>query len=312
MPLSAGAASGLALGDLGQPFSLPKGIPVEWKAATNALPPKVAIYKTIPHPFSPAVVGSVMALGGWTMQQRTNVPGRARVAGDKDLLHFENADGIGYLSIYPPSGIITYLNEKARTSGTGYPKGVPDEEETLRLGREFLKKLEISERDLVKKANGALHVYRGRQTQGRHGVEEVISRDVYFIRQVDGIPFNGIGSYGGVELSLGDNGKVAELRVVWPGLKPMELLPVATAKEIMDSLKNGRAVIAAGETTDVILGTMKELTKITVNKVIPVYSGSSMHEPKEIIHPFASLEITAHFAKTNYTAVLNCPLVIGK
>ncbi|HEY0552166.1 MAG TPA: hypothetical protein VGF13_21375 [Verrucomicrobiae bacterium] len=311
LPLVVGAADEVALGELGEPFLLPKGNLVEWKVAANRISSTVTIYKAERNQFSATVVSNVMALGKWTMQQRTDIPGRPRNP-EKDFLHFQNKDGIGYLTVHPRYGFIDYLDEQARTAMGARARGVPNEKETVQFGREFLKKLEISERELAKKADGTPRTYGGQRARGQHGVEQVISRDVYFVRQVDGISFNGIGSYGGVGITFGDERKVAELLVVWPSLKPVKSLPVATPTEFVDYIKSGKAVLAPSDTTEIITSNIGKLVKITVNDITPFYLGSSTSAPKEIVVPFAVLEVITHFPKTNYAATLSCPLVSGK
>ena len=301
------AANQVALHELGQRFALPKSAVVEWKAPIH-LPSKVTIYRAEPNRFSPAVVSNAMALGHWSLQHRTNVPGRPRNP-DKDFLYFQNADGVGYLTVYPRHGLIDYLDEQARTPMGARAQNVPNEKGVVRLGREFLKRLEIDERDLAKKPDGNLRTYGGQRIRGQRGVEQVISRDVYFVRQADGIPFNGIGNYGGVSLTFGDQGKVAELLLVWPALKPIQSLPVAAPADFIKHVKQGNAVIVPGETTELFTSSVQKIVKITVNDITPFYLGSGTHEPKEIIAPFALLEITAHLPKTNFTATLGCPLV---
>ena len=308
-PWTALAANQVALHELGERFAPPKDAVIEWKA-TVRLPSKVTIYKTESNRFSPAVVSNVMALGHWFMQQRSDVPGRPRNP-DKDFLHFQNEDGVGYLTVYPRHGLIDYLNEQARTAMGARTQNMPDEKEIVRLGRDFLKRLEIDERDLAKKADGNLRTYGGQRVRGQRGIEQIISRDVYFVRQADGIPFNGIGNYGGVSLTFGDHGKVAELLLVWPALKPIQSLPVALPTDFINYVKQGTAVIVPGETAAFVTSDVQKIIKITVNDIAPFYLGGGTHDPKKIIAPFAVLEITAHMPKTNFAATLCCPLVRG-
>jgi len=89
------------------------------------------------------------------MQQRTKPSWRAPIAADKDLVRFESTGGKGYLSIYAPCGVILCRNEAACAAMGTAAHGVPSEETSLRLATQFLKKLEISERDLSKNADGS-------------------------------------------------------------------------------------------------------------------------------------------------------------
>jgi len=156
-----------------------------------------------------------------------------------------------------------------------------------------------------------LRFFRGRATRGQHGIEQVISRDIYFVRQVDGIRFNGIGSFGGIQISFGNEGQIADLRVIWPSLKSIKSVRVSNPKELIDSVKNGRSVITPSEATTQILRGTENPVRITIEEATPTYFGTNVkdEEPNKLIQPYASLTATIHFPQTNYTVLLNCPLI---
>ncbi|HEY0551382.1 MAG TPA: hypothetical protein VGF13_17390 [Verrucomicrobiae bacterium] len=66
------------------------------------------------------------------------------------------------------------------------------------------------------------------------------------------------------------------------------------------------------EHSNEILAHADALQRITIHDVTPAYFGSTMSEPRETIHPFAELAVTMNFPKTNYAAILTCPLVTRK
>ncbi|HTD66337.1 MAG TPA: hypothetical protein VK846_07395 [Candidatus Limnocylindria bacterium] len=271
------------------------------------MPLSIATYRRVPTRFSPRVIQTCMDLGGWTMKQRTNVPGSPPNS-NTNFLFFPNKDGIGRLGVDPDKGIIDYLDEKAHASASGNAKRVPTDKEAQDLARSFLKKLDIDESNLVHHADGTLRMYGGRSIQGRRGVEEVITRSVYLTRQVDHIPFNGLGQNGGIWITLGDHAKISELRVVWPTLQLIERRTTATRAELEERIRQGKAILVSSETSDVILANLSSLTKLTVKQITPVYRGGNGFELDEVIQPFASLDVVAHFPRTNYQAMIDCSI----
>src|SRR3954462_2958960 len=116
MILTAKAASTVDLHELGQPFVPPTNVIITWRASAGTLSRTVVVYKTEPNEFSPRVMSNLLALGGWSIQQRTHVPGRAAVPQDKDILHFGREGEPKQLSIYPPEGFIEYRDAQARAA----------------------------------------------------------------------------------------------------------------------------------------------------------------------------------------------------
>jgi len=303
-------AGGLSFDGWGASFKPPKTAEVFWAASTHHLPNALWVYRVIPSKFSSAVVSNMMALGGWTMNQRTNIPGRPP-SRDKDFLHFGGSNG-AELGISSRVGAIEYVNERARASARGRAADVPKEDLTLHLAWEFLKEVEIDPGQFAKDTNGSFKVFRGREEQTRNGITEVISRDVYLIRQLDGVEFAGLGNYGGVRISFGDRGKIAEVLVLWPQLDRESSHRLASPKELCQWIKDGKSVIAPRQTTGEILGQAENLKRITIRSITPLYMGGNEMEPKQpgdSIHPFAALEVTVNLGHTNLPAVLNCPII---
>jgi len=72
--------------------------------------------------------------------------------------------------------------------------------------------------------------------------------------------------------------------------------------------KRGRTALRWGPGSDEVVGKIPTLQRITVNEVKLYYLGSSMDDMRKTILPFGTLEITAHFPKTNYVVSLNSPV----
>ena len=152
--------------------------------------------------------------------------------------------------------------------------------------------------------------YRLVDTRGESGVEQVITRGVSFIRQVNGIRFNGIGPYGGVEVVFANDERMARLHVVWPKLEPVKSFPVATPAEMTGYIKRGESLLLNAEELGQILTTTNALKRIIVHEISPAYFGvTDEGAPGQRINPFAELHANFEFATTNFTAVLTCPLV---
>ena len=305
-PLIADGATEIPLEDLGRRFSPPTNLAIEWKA-TSGLPAQVTVYEVVGREFSPVVISNLMALGGWKTDQRTRVPGRGRMPQDKHIVHFGREDEPKQLSVYPPAGLIQYRDSQACASPSGRAEAVPDEAEALRLARAFLNGLEIDEQDLAKDTNGEPRVVRAKITQGGQGIAEVISRTVNFTRQIDGIPFTG-SNFGGVGITFGNGGKIANLEVVWPSLKAKQKLSTASPAQLMAHVKRGRSALRWGPGSDELLESISKVQRVTVNEVKAYYLGSSMDNMRKTILPFATLEITAHLPNTNYVVSLNAPM----
>jgi len=300
------SAAGLSLEDWGTLFKPNTACEVRWEASTNQLPKTVWVYKIVPSQFPPAVISNVMALGGYSLSNRTNIEGRPF---SKDIFHFRSPDGVGYLTYAPKYGVIDYLDDTARAKMMEYAESVPGDSEATRLALNWVEKLGLNRSQLsTQPGSSELRTYKGIRERGRAGKKEPISRDVYFIRQVDGIDLAGIGNYGGVHIAFGDRGKVAELQLLWPNLERHKEHLVASASRVGEWIKQGRAVIT-GPNTATVLASAPQLKSLTVKKITPLYLGTSiMDEPKEFVHPFAELEVIANLGHTNLPVILNCPV----
>jgi hypothetical protein len=292
--------------EIGQPFIPATNISLEWRA--GRLPTEVVLYKAVSNGFSHGAISHVMGLGGWKMSDRTRVPDRAPAPEDKHILHFGRTGEAKQLSVYPPAGIIAYRDQSARAAMGHRAEDVPTEQGAVELARQVLKKLGLDEHDFVKNSNGTLRVYRAQRTRGSQGTKQVISRDVHLVRQVNGIAFHGTGVHGGVLLAFGDHGRIAELSVVWPALKPLSTNIISSPGEIMERVKRGKARMPFGPAAQKIVGNENLIRSISVDAAAPTYLGFAMDDPKDLIIPFLSLEVTVSFPTTNYQAVLNCPL----
>jgi hypothetical protein len=282
-------------------------IEVVWNVpASNTLPSIVWVYKIIPQNFSTAVVSNLMALGPFTMADRTNIVGQPPFK-DKRLLYFRDKSGRKELGIFPPIGWIYFKDRNAEPKKKEVST-VPDDQKTLELGLQYVKRFGIDRSQLATKADGSQlkivrdvgkrgHVASGSEDQ----TEEVINRGIFFIRRSDGIDFDGIGTRGGVYLNLGNDNKLARLEIVWKGIEPLHLYKTLAAKEIVSLIQSGKTK------WDRSMPDWSSVKQITITDCVPYYRGVLGDDVEQkVIEPYAELAVTVD---NNDTARLECPIL---
>ncbi|MCI0748024.1 MAG: hypothetical protein L0Y58_21665 [Verrucomicrobia subdivision 3 bacterium] len=284
-------------------------ISIVWNAPTNHWPTSLWVYKVVPQEFSSVAVSNLMAIGGFTMKDRSHIEGQRP---DKRLLYFANRERTRHLGIVPMLGWAYYRDEKARDVGKERAKGVPSEAEALDLALKWLDKLRLSRDDLARRDDSS-EFYVNRdvrerswrdKTTGEH-MKEVISRGVSFVRRVDGVDFTGIGSDAGFYVSFGSEARVADLELVWRNLKRDRRRTAASPEEILERIKRGKARMVPMTAVD-----LKNANSLTVDKAEPCYLGESGDTPQEFVYPFAALECTIEFQDRPKTRVaIKCPII---
>ena len=112
-------------------------------------------------------------------------------------------------------------------------QGVPTDEEAYPLALDYLRKFGIDRSQLAPRSPtngsifpGELAMRRTEETQGwtdkntHKEVKDAYARGVFFVRQVDGVPIDGI-THGGVVINFGNHAKITELKITWRGLEPL-------------------------------------------------------------------------------------------
>src|SRR5438477_4277441 len=133
-------AAGLMLD--GPKFSAPS-INIIWNAETSELPKNVWIYRVVDNEFSPSVFSNLLAIGSFTLKDRTKVDGEPPIK-DKQFSFFAGKEtAIHHLGIFPPTGWAYYRNARAEALGEAKPQGVPSESEAVALALEWAKRLGI-------------------------------------------------------------------------------------------------------------------------------------------------------------------------
>lgn len=288
----------------GEILSVSPATEIQCAFATNHLPSGLWLYRTEPRPFPPSVISNLVALGRFTNKDKSKAPVEDRLR--KGSLYFATKDGERRLGIYPATGVIEYADRKAKSLMKESVKDVPSDDEVLKLGLRHLELLEIPREELaVIPETGELRVLRQMSRRGRQGEDksEVYSRGIFFIRSLDRIAFQGVGQLDGVTLNFGNEGKVAELEVVWSSCTKDREIPTPSTEKIVNLIRNGSCATAQA------LPSLEEAKKITLTKATPYYLGLERGSQATTIRPFLLLdvEILLTDGKT-ITANCYCPV----
>ncbi len=275
----------------GDPFfdEVAAGMKVVWAVPANTWPPtnKIWSYKVVPQHFSDAAISNLMILGSFTEKDKTGF-------GYGSL-------GTKYLKINPTLGYIEYYDEKAIASPTSaitnVPEpviGVPDKEESLRLG---LKYLHLAGIDTSQLLNPRWYTEtRGWINQKTHTeVDEVQMRAVDFERRIDGLVADGAGI---AYVGFGNNAKVANLKISWRGLEPYKSLDnLVTPKQIVQLLQIGKIPFLPRVRTVWTFGKVKTLTITSVSAYYQMRPGE---EPMDFVTPTLQFNALMNNGTTNW------------
>jgi hypothetical protein len=226
------------------------------------------------------------------------------------MKYYRNEDETKYLGIYPPLGWINFKDSTIISNLRAIVTNVPNDEQVLQLGLEYLRKIGIDRSQLATKEGVSdLRIYRAKTTSGwfdektKKDVEQIVTRSVFFIRRVDGIDFSGIGSMGGVSLGFANNGRLTELSVVWRNLEPFKLYKTADTNQLLALAKKGQGKWVPA------VPHLNEAKKITITSVQPLYRGAEGEEEQEIVEPYVLLGASLDFGTTNIVSNFECNMM---
>ncbi|MGH7952997.1 MAG: hypothetical protein ACREFE_13925, partial [Limisphaerales bacterium] len=165
---------------------------VVWEVPTNIWPPsyKIWTYKVIPQEFSPTVISNMMALGSFTAKDQVKTaPFMLRV--DKKS-YYVGILGKKYLEVMPTLGYLRYFDQDAQAKMVSAVRhvpepvvGVPNREETLRLGLKYVRLAGIEVSQLAHKpGTNDLVLSRTKETRSwinqktKKEIDEVMSSGV--------------------------------------------------------------------------------------------------------------------------------------
>jgi hypothetical protein len=281
----------------GSSVGLPE-LEVAWGATTNGWQERLWVYKVASQEFSPPVVSNLLAISGFTNQDRTNRLGEPPFR-DKSILFFRNADQSKYLEINPVLGWIDYHDDKAEASSQKQKiEGVPNEQEATRLGFKYLRLCGIENSQIVKKPGTCdfdLHWEKGTLNYTDQETQKEITvtnnYGVFFDRCVDGVRVQGFGRGGGVRVRFGNKARIIDLQVCWRNLKPYELREVPPPEQITEQLRAG--TIALHPLGSYSIYPAGQVRRLTVTKCTFFYEGKYQDEPMDFVRPYVSFEGTA-------------------
>ena len=262
-----------------------KDCEVIWAAPTN-LPTSVKIFTVVPTKFLPNTISNLLQIAELAPKDKIR-PTQGGVLGGKDVLEFANKKDTRHLDIIPSQGTIGLGIEGTMAQiPKEMPVGVPDDNETLRLALDFLKRIGINQSELATNANGKFQLTYSEESvlhkdkPSRLLVTNVVSREIHLRRQIDDLPVWGTA---GISMKFGNQGKLAYLSVVWRTVKPERDCQVPNASEFVNRIKTGRVLIRNEQATTAY-------KKLTITKASLYYWESSGSEPQTEIYPFVVLD----------------------
>ncbi len=300
-----------------RPSFVPANCEIVWNVPTNQMPNALWVYRTIPQHFSDKAISNLVALGSFTTRDKKRITllkmaslsseDRARA---KNLLAFENEKEGRNLQIVPADGYIDYRDQRADPATRDAIEDVPSEVATQELALKLLDQIGIPRSQLLKKPDSSepltfKEVRRWGHMDKQQGkrVVQNSSRGVFFIRQIEGVTFAGIGIAGGFHVRFSSHAKVAELQLVWRNLQRYKKYEIASPDQIMQWIKEGKAVMPAPNVNP------SDVKKLTITDISPMYMGESGEERQDFTYPFANLGTTAETGQTNIGVQLYCPVL---
>ncbi|MGH7953918.1 MAG: hypothetical protein ACREFE_18625 [Limisphaerales bacterium] len=278
---------------------------VVWAVPTNIWPPsyKIWTYKVIPQEFSPTIISNMMALGPFTAKDQIKTPA-FMLQVDKKAAYF-GIMGIKYLEILPTLGYLKYHDEYAQAKMVSAIRhvpepvvGVPNQEETLKLGLKYVRLAGIEVSQLARKpGTDDLDLHwdigsRGWFDTNRNYINETNNYGVFFDRCIDGIP---ISMCGDIFVSFGNNAKVMDLEVSWPNLQPYQLLDnFVTPEQVVKSIKSGQTQLPLLHDWP-----LDEIKTMTITNASPRYKRNYGDEPMDYVTPVLQLDAIIDNGKTN-------------
>jgi hypothetical protein len=293
------------LTEMGHQFGA-KGVEIIWQAPTEQLPKKLTVSRIKPRHLSLEVISNLVTLA------RFNKPEEAftalRPAANGRQARFQEDKPLRGVLINPESGYISVANSGAEALPREPVHGVPKKDELLALALALMSKLDINPLELARKpGTDEFHLAHILGEQGsfdkeaRKVVKRTVKQGIILARAVDGIAFNGRGSCGGVTVCYGNNHMITSLEVVWPRLEAERSVGVVNKDQLLQWIKEGKAVIDEGVEAN-------QIRKLTITQIVPCYLGKHPLEDQKIVYPYAEMAAKADLGGSNAVVRLSCPI----
>jgi hypothetical protein len=208
-----------------------------------------------------------------------------------------------------------YHDQKSEAASQLEPiAGVPDENETTRLGLGYLRLAGIDVSQIATKPGTSdLDLHWEKDTIGfvdqrtRKAITLTNGYGVFFNRRIDGVKVGGIGRWGGVRAHFGNYAKVVDLQVCWRNLKPYELHDCPSPEQITKWIRNGQVKVRA------ISGAVVPVFgKLTITRATPLYDGKFQDQPMDFVFPYARFEAMASDGKDAIALWFEAPMTFTK
>jgi hypothetical protein len=282
---------------------------IDWGATTNNWHQQLWVYRVIPQDFSPAVISNLLAISGFGEKDRSKAPPYFSEKDSRTVFFGELEGHQKHLAICPSLGLIEYVDPHAEASNQlATVRGVPDEQESTRLGRRYLRTCGIDISQIAHKPGTCefdLHWQKDTilYTDQAAGTERSLINGygILFARSIDGIKVHG---FGGMDIVFGNDAKVSLLRLCWRNLSPAELITCPSPRELTERLQKGEFPLHP-------LGTKQiyppaQLKKLRVTKATFLYEGPYYDEPVDLVRPYISFEGVADDGRTQTPVWFEC------
>jgi len=284
----------------GERYQPPATLQVIWKA-TNDLPKALWVYRVIPQTFPAAVISNLLAIGNLKAGD-TAVPPSDAPPG-RNLMYFRDKRTTWNhsLLIAPALGWIQYTDQSGNAREP--VQGVPDDAEVESLALDCLFRLGIDRSLFAEKPRSRYPAVQGKlDSHGQKLTEEVFQRGISFVRRIDGVPDAGKSFW----IEFGNRGNIKRFDLVWRNLFPHEIRPLASPKEVIALIREGRAVAPL---QDFDWTASLHATQLTITDARLYYFDKPGMEPLDFMYPYAELELAAHFGTNTATFYLTCPIL---
>ena len=301
-------AVGPPLEEMGHPFKN-KDLAVEWRLQTS-LPASLNSYKVGKATWSSQFLSNMVALGDFK-NPRGILKQLSPALNGHDVMVTDDAPQNSRKTIVanPSRGRVYLVQEGVKALPREAEEGVPTEEKVLESTLKLLATLGISKDELRRKQNtNDLFVMRDVTTHTRRDkatgtmAKRVIARGVFLFRQVDGIGIAGRGMCGGLHINYGNQGRIAELELVWRNLHSPRSVPTVDTNQLTKWIRQGKATIETEEDPSAI-------TRLTITNATVFYFGNNGSDFQSRMLPFVNLGAAAEVGRRKVNVSVNAPIV---
>jgi hypothetical protein len=277
---------------------------VRWNAPSDAVPPKIWVYRLLPRNLSPKTISYLMELCSFTEKDKTEQ--------SADGMLFKTPNNSRRLWISFSSGTIDY-ETVTKYSHTNLIEDVPNEKQALRLTKKLLPKLGISLSDIHKKENSNEPKFICSASDILYFVKpqtitNTLFRAVGFRRAVDGFLFVSVGTGGNFHIEYGERGKIIKTDLSWRNMERDKSYPTLSPERMIKSLREGKAIqgFISMNSAGIDWRTAKTVTVIHARTCY--YAGDSL-QPSDWLEPYAELDTVVDTGHGDIRVEIDCPVI---